>query len=147
MVKIGKIKGSDDPDRSRRIRGKGSRLPFSSGDYGREAPGRPYSSLSVLELKDRISSSGRNLVSSPSREGLTLYQELISEAIERAVRGGLSIHREKAFHPEPKVFTIIATVNAHLLDLAEEIRRSQVDTIRLANIVEEIKGLVADLIG
>lgn len=108
---------------------------------------RPHRGLGDEELKKRIGEQAKELIASPSATTLNLYRELIAEVIERAVDEGMEVRSEASFTPDPKVFTSITRVNARLLDLAEEVRKSEENTIRIAHIVEEIKGLVADLLG
>ncbi|MEP0814721.1 MAG: YaaR family protein [bacterium] len=147
MVKIEDAKGRAKPARGRQLFRAGSKLFHKADSYATASRARPYAGLADGELKERIDRQGRELVASSGERTLEDYRELIREALERAVGQGLELSRESSYSGDPKMFASITVVNSKLLDLAEEVRKTQAETIRLAKLVEEIKGLVADLLG
>ena len=107
---------------------------------------RPFKHLDAGQLMTEINEKGKDFVAAPSEDALASYRALIKEAIERAVASVLQVSREQSFSSSPKLFTIIAKIDTALLDLAEEVRDTQNGRIKIAGIVETIKGLVADIL-
>lgn len=145
LVKISKLDDHKKPLKgtSGAFRSRGLSIP-SEKHLKRDS--RAFSHLSNEKLLERIDSEGKDFVSAPSEETLQVYRSLVKEAIERAVSSGLKMAREHSFSTSPKLFTIITKIDAALLDLAEAVRASQNGRMKIAGIVEEIKGLVADII-
>ncbi len=146
MVKIGKL-GDSKTSAGGRSKAASERGMAAARDGLLHREPRPHKSLAAEKLLEKIDEEGKNFASAPSEAGLALYRSLVKEAIERAVAKGLKLDREKAhsYTSSPKLFTIIAKIDTALLDLAEQVRATQTKKMKLLGIVEEIKGLIANL--
>jgi uncharacterized protein YaaR (DUF327 family) len=147
MVRISDIGDTKKPRGKHRIVGKRvGRDESASFDLASERMERRFAGLADSELKSYVETAGRDFLSAPSQDRLTQYRDLLREVIERAVSGGLALAGERKFALDSKTFSVVIRINANLLELAEEIRRSELDRIRMGRLVEEMKGLVADLL-
>ena len=148
MVKIGEI---DDAKRARgkprAARARARRDESAAVDFDERRGARRFAALTGAELKARVDSAGRDFMAGPSDERLTEYRDLLREVIERAVTDGLAIAGERKYAPDPKTFSVITRINADIIELTEEIRRAEFDRIRIGRLIDELKGLVADLLG
>ncbi len=99
------------------------------------------------ELFIKIDEQSKVLLNSPIYENLLVYKELVQTFMRTTVRNlyRISTNSSGRTANSKKVYFVIEKVNERLAKLTEDILISQTDSIRIAQRLEEIKGLLVDL--
>ncbi|THB68034.1 MAG: DUF327 family protein [Spirochaetaceae bacterium] len=130
-----------------------SRL-FSSEQANAETDGlnalgaEPISQEEAEELFQSIQAAGEKLLQYPSREAVLEYQVLIRNLVGRAVRHGIVVEEfSSGSHVlKRKSFSLIKVVDQKLDQLAAGVLVTQRDQIQLLAKVQEIQGLLIDML-
>ena len=99
----------------------------------------------LREALERLSARGVELVNNPGRSTLEDYRSAVRNFLELAMQDALRVRAESQGVFSRKVFATITRVDINLAELTDEVISAQCSVIRLAKIVDEIKGLLIDL--
>ncbi len=112
-------------------------------EYEREAPGEP-----LEELLDDVTALGEALVAAPTLENVRRYRERIGHFMKYLVDHVLAIEERTsgANILKRKKYVLIKSVDGKLEALAREFLSGQRLSIDLAGRVNEINGLLVDLL-
>ncbi len=101
--------------------------------------------LDVL-LKE-VEKKGDQLLQSPTYPHLIEYKELVTIFIKNAIYGIWQVEERKEgrFVGKEKVHIILKKIDEELAKLTEDVLRAQIDPIRLAASIDDIRGLLVDL--
>lgn len=153
-----RIGGSSGPSRSfdRRAarRKKAESLPFDALLHRRveeavEAHGNYDEPSGPLEeLLDEIRELGSRLVANPTVETVRRYRQVVGAVLKRAVSGALAVRESSSGGNilRRKRFSTITVVNEKLEKLAAAVLASQKEQFDILRRVEEINGLLVDLL-
>ena len=99
----------------------------------------------LREALERLSERGVELVSNPGRGTLDGYKSAVRNFLELAMQDALKVRAESQGVFSRKVFATITRVDLSLAELTEEVISAQGSIIKVAKIVDDIKGLLVDL--
>ncbi len=99
------------------------------------------------ELLVKIDDHGKILMGSPIYENLLVYRELVQTFMRKALRDIYRINTTTSTKKlgSKKVYFIIEKINQNIALLTEEVISSQANPIKLAERLDELKGLLIDL--
>mgnify|MGYP000073686002 CR=1 FL=1 len=102
----------------------------------------------IEDLKDRIFRQGENIKRKADISEFMQYRRLIAELLEAAAGNAYACTKTSTFDARGRrnVFVLIKTVNARLDEMAQEILSEQKDNIRLLEMVDDIRGLLLDIL-
>ncbi len=100
------------------------------------------------QLLDNVYEVGEELKSSPTVENIRRYKEVIADFIDFIVDESIMLEEKVSGVKilKRKRFTLVKVINTKLESLAAEVLRTQRDQLRILSQIEEINGLLVDLI-
>ncbi|QMU99044.1 DUF327 family protein [Borrelia sp. A-FGy1] len=103
----------------------------------------------IKNILDEINDIGEKLLSEPSRQNVIFYKKTIAEFFSIILSSSISIKEQKGGSCEeikrPK-YRIIRVINEKLDKLAYSVLQSQVSQVELLSSLEEIQGLLVNLL-
>jgi len=136
-------------DRKRRLgasapRGAGEGKP---GEFSRLL-GSPAADEALEELLDEVSESGERLHESQSLENIRAFRESVKRFLGYVVKHALEVdeHVSGANILKRKKFTLVKVIDRKLESLAAAVLAGQADQMEILRRVDEIRGLVVDLV-
>ena len=101
-------------------------------------------------LVDEVHSRGESLKEKPTYENIRVYKEAVRKFLSYVIENTLEVETKEGarFNPMKKQrrYTIIKSIDEKLERLASGIMQSQVAQLEILRRVEEINGLVVDLL-
>ncbi len=99
-------------------------------------------------LVDDITVSGKKLIEHMDLKDLKHYRSLIGEFINEVVTHSHKFTRENFLdrRGRHRVYGIVKVINQDLDDLAQELLKNEKDTIKVLDKIDEINGLLLDLL-
>jgi uncharacterized protein YaaR (DUF327 family) len=133
---------------SRRTREAGAKKPRpveapAQADDRQSPPDRMPPHIRLL--LERLSEKGVQLVNEPSREALEAYKEAVREFLRVTMEEATKVRAETPGIFSRTIFATITRVDVGLAELADEVMSAQCSIIRVAKILDDIKGLLIDL--
>lgn len=112
------------------------------------APGGPVNSQEADELFQSIQAAGEQVKQFPSGENIAAYTKLVQGLVQRVVREGLVVeeHSSGSHILKRKSFSLVQVINNKLVELADGVAATQREQFQLLAKVEEIQGLLVDLL-
>jgi Uncharacterized protein conserved in bacteria len=101
----------------------------------------------VKVLADKIESQGKKLGKKADIRELKVYKQLISEFLDEAVSHSHSFMKKNFLdrRGRHRVYAIIKKINEGLIELTNEVLKSQQDNISILKKLDDIRGLILDL--
>jgi uncharacterized protein YaaR (DUF327 family) len=132
------VAGSTQPGPGQGVEFSRHMMNFSEAQY------RKY----IEDLKDRINRQGDAVKQRADIGAFLQYRKLIAELLEVAAGNAYACTRTSAFDAKGRrnVFVLIKQVNAKLDEMAQQILTEQQDTIRLLEMVDDVRGLLLDIL-
>ena len=133
--------------RAAAIRNKADGGPAGFFDIVKEAEDR-----NVVErlraLADRISEQGEKLSEKIDIKELRAYKRLISDFMDEAVANSRKFSKQSFLdrRGRHKVYAVIKKVNEELDDLTLEVLRDEKDRLKILKKLDDIKGLILDIL-
>jgi uncharacterized protein YaaR (DUF327 family) len=102
----------------------------------------------IEDLKERIFRQGETMKKRADIGQYTQYRKLIAELLAVVAGNAYACTRDSVFDAKGRrnVFLLIKKVNARLDELAQQILSEQSDNIRLLKMVDDIRGLLVDIL-
>ena len=102
----------------------------------------------IDKLKEDIIRQGDVLKQKTDISELQKYRGLITELINETVSNSFACKTTTSFDPSGRrrVFVVIRNINEKLDALTQEVLSDQKDNIKLASTVDDIRGLLVDLL-
>lgn len=104
----------------------------------------------VVFLKDRVTTSGDRLVDSMTEDAFVEYRRAVSQLMKYVVKYSFEIEqlagRRNRRTNKERIFVQVRIIDEKLNNLAAEILANQADTFLLLKRVEEIRGLLVDVL-
>jgi uncharacterized protein YaaR (DUF327 family) len=100
------------------------------------------------DLKDRIFRQGETIKKKADIREYMQYRKLIAELLEVVAGNAYACAKTSAFDAKGRrnVFLLVKKVNVRLDEMAQQILAEQSDNIRLLEMVDDIRGLLVDLL-
>jgi uncharacterized protein YaaR (DUF327 family) len=139
--KAGKAQGAAKPAKA----GEASGAPFVEAI--RDAEDRGVVDR-LRGLADKIAAQGDKLLDKVDIRELHAYKKLISEFMDEAVGNSRQFSKQSFLdrRGRHKVFAVIKKVNEELDELTREVLSEEKDRIRMLKRLDDIKGLILDII-
>ena len=101
----------------------------------------------MAALAHRIDEQGRQLVQKADIRELQKYRELVGEFIREIVSNSYAFDKENSYEARRrhKVFATVNKINVKLEELAQEMLFAQADNLAILNKVDDIRGLILDI--
>ncbi|AYE36131.1 DUF327 domain-containing protein [Borrelia turcica IST7] len=103
----------------------------------------------IKNMLDEINDIGEKLLSEPSRQNVIFYKKTIAEFLSIVLSSSISLKEQKGGSSgevkRPK-YRIIRIINEKLDKLAYSVLQNQVSQIKLLSSLEEIQGLLVNLL-
>ena len=98
-------------------------------------------------LVHKIDEQGQQLVKKADIKELQKYRELISEFIKEMVSSSYTFNKENSYEARRrhKVFATVNKINTKLEELAQEMLTAQAGNLDILNKVDDIRGLILDI--
>ncbi|HAW49335.1 TPA: hypothetical protein DCX16_00050 [bacterium] len=105
--------------------------------------------VELSKLIVQIEQKGKELLKSPTYENLLDYKELISVFIKQAISSIWQVEERKVgrFVKTQKVQIILKKIDEKMLELTEAVLKKEKEPLILASRIDEIQGLLIDLLG
>lgn len=102
----------------------------------------------VVALMNEISEQGKRISKHTDVKDMRKYRQLIKEFINEVVYRSHEFSRENFLDKRGRhrVYGIVRLVDENLDKLAEELLKDEKDNISILNLVDEIRGLLLDII-
>ena len=102
----------------------------------------------IKDLKDRIFRQGETIKKKADIGEYIQYRKLIAELLEVVAGNAYTCIQDSAFNAKGRrnVFFLIKKINNRLDEMAQQILSEQSDNIRLLKMVDEIRGLLVDIL-
>ena len=102
----------------------------------------------LLELKDKITKQGIILSERADVQELQRYRAMVSEFLSESMRFIYAFNRESFFNSagQHQVLSTVKKVDEKLERLTSEVLSEQQDNIKIANIIDDIRGLILDVL-
>jgi len=104
----------------------------------------------IEELLDSLHSRGEQLKENPTMESIKEYKKAVSDFLQYIVKNAFQAERIEGsrFHPLKKQYgyTLIQVINKKLDSLATGILQSQYSQLDILRRVDEINGMIVDLL-
>jgi uncharacterized protein len=99
-------------------------------------------------LKNSIFAQGEIVKDNADISAFVIYRKLLAQLLNEVASNAYVTSRTGAFDSKGrhKVFIVIKSVNKKLDDMAREILSQQSDSIKLLQMVDDIRGLLVDML-
>ncbi|AHH10406.1 DUF327 family protein [Borrelia coriaceae] len=115
-------------------------IVFENGEFNIEL---------IKDMLDKINDIGERLLSEPSRQNVIVYKKTIGEFLSIVLSFSISLKEQKGGNngelKRPK-YRIIKIINEKLDRLAYSVLQNQISQIKLLSSLEEIQGLLVNLL-
>jgi uncharacterized protein YaaR (DUF327 family) len=120
----------------------------SRGPAAFDLAGLPFSEADVETLLDEVHQAGDRLKDNPSVELVQSYKKAVRDFMHRVVEGSYDLEEKSSGGSilKRKKFYRIAVIDEALERLAAEILRNQRDKLEILRRVDEINGMLVDLL-
>lgn len=102
----------------------------------------------INEMVSRIVQQGEKLGKKVDVRELKIYKRLISEFLDEAVGNSFRFSKQNLLdrRGRHKVYANIKQINTELENLTREILQGEKDNIRILQSIEDIRGLIVDIV-
>ncbi|MBB6043001.1 YaaR family protein [Borreliella yangtzensis] len=103
----------------------------------------------IKNMLDGINEIGERLLSEPSRQNVIFYKKVISEFLSIVISSSVCLKEQKGGRlgdPKRPKYRIIKIINDKLDKLAYSVLQNQMTQIKLLDSIEEIQGLLVNLL-
>ena len=102
----------------------------------------------LADLLHKIDEQGQRLATKADIGELQKYRELLSEFIREIVSNSYAFNKENSYEARRrhKVFATVNKINAKLEELAQEMLLAQATNLDILNKVDDIRGLILDIL-
>lgn len=103
---------------------------------------------SLKKMAEDIIKQGERLSQRVDIAELKAYKRMVSEFLNEAVRGFAKFSKENHMdrRGRHRIYTTVKKVNAKLEELTEEILKQEKDNLKIIGRIEDIRGLILDII-
>lgn len=98
-------------------------------------------------LAQRIAQQGHVVAERLDLAELHKYRELVGELLNTAAGGCFAFEKSEAFDNwgRPRSFAAVRSIDKKLEEMTAEILKDQADTLRILELVDDIRGLIVDM--
>jgi uncharacterized protein YaaR (DUF327 family) len=102
----------------------------------------------IAEMMQTISEQGKRLSQRADMQEFIRYRELIAALMHEVVSNAFAFKRRNAFDARgrQRIFVLVHKVNAKLDEMARGMLEEQKDNLRILKDIEEIRGMLVDML-
>lgn len=102
----------------------------------------------IKVLADKITDQGKKLSKKADIRDLKIYKQLISEFLDEAVAHSHNFTKKSFLdrRGRHRVYAIIRKINEELIELTNAVLKSEQDNISILKKLDDIRGLILDLL-
>lgn len=102
----------------------------------------------LKQMASDIIKQGERLTEKVDISELKIYKKMISEFLDEAVRGFAKFSKESYMdrRGRHRIYSVVKKVNKNLEELTQEILKSEKDHLKILAKVEDIRGLILDIL-
>lgn len=102
----------------------------------------------LRELADKIDTQAEKLTKRADIREFEKYRQLIKEFLDEVVSNGYAFNKENSFgtRGRHRFFATVKTIDEKLDEMAKEIISDQAENIDLVHKIDDIRGLILDMI-
>lgn len=105
----------------------------------------------IVFLKDRVTMAGDQLTDKMTGDAFAEYRKAVGQLMKFVIKNSYELEQHKRLpdrrtHREKAPFVNIEVINSRLDQLASDILANQADKLKLLKKVEEIQGLIVDML-
>lgn len=102
----------------------------------------------IKDMVDKIDRQGKLLAGRADLAELMRYKELIAALLNETVENGYSFRKENVFdhRGRRKVYATVIKINQKLEELTQAVLKQNADQIDIMSRVDEIRGLIIDVL-
>lgn len=102
----------------------------------------------IRTLADKIQSQGKKLEKKADIRDLKVYKQLISEFLDEAIAHSHKFTKKNYLdrRGRHRVYAIINKINQELIELTNEVLKAEQDNLSILKKLEDIRGLILDLL-
>lgn len=102
----------------------------------------------IAELVEEVTRQGKVLSGRADIREFVKYRELISDLMHDVVSNAYAFSKQNAFDARGRhrIYAVVHKVNAKLDELAKEVLKEQQDNLRILENIEDIRGLLVDML-
>ena len=102
----------------------------------------------ITELVNKINAQGKSISQRADVVGIQRYRALVQELMHNVVSNGYAFNKQGSldYRGRQRIFTTIEKVNDKLDELMSEFLNGQSDQIRVMGKIDEIRGLLVDMV-
>lgn len=102
--------------------------------------------LEFDKLVEEITRQGALFAKNPTHERLGLYKSMIKDFLKYVTEHMLQVEHHTGGRLKQKIYTVTTIIDEKLNDLATYVMSQQADNIQLLSTLDEIRGLLIDLV-
>lgn len=149
-MKVAGIKGAPpSAGGARELEGKPN-LPQVQHAFARQLTDLTHQQLEqrAYEQLEEIRQQGERLAKRADMQELQKYRNMVSQMLDDVVSGAYSFQKSGRFDARGRhrMFAIVKKVNSRLDELARQMISEQKENLQLLDAVDDIRGLLVDLI-
>lgn len=142
-----------------RLDGVSSRKAMGSGNPLESTENRSFDDLlqesryrtaeeQLTQILHEIDEQGKKLARKMTLSDLYQYKKLVSQFLDKAVEGMLQFSKQDFFDRRGRhnIYGLIKKVNEKLEDLTKEVLQTQNDNLVVLNHIDDIRGLLMDML-
>lgn len=102
----------------------------------------------LKQMAEEIAKQGERLAKHVDIAELKAYKRMVSEFLNEAVRGSTRFSKESFLdrRGRHRIYAIIRSINENLEKLTEEVLKSERNHLEILGRIEDIRGLILDLV-
>ncbi len=119
-----------------------------SGEEGGSSTEAPFSGEALEKLLDAVHESGDRLKENPTVDVVQAYKKAVRDFVHHVVERSYSVEQKSSGRNVLKrnIYYRVAVIDESLERLAAEILRNQRDKLEILRRVDEINGMIVDLL-
>ncbi|MDH4127729.1 MAG: YaaR family protein [Spirochaetota bacterium] len=120
-------------------------IPLEKGSFAQEIKNNYRSQLEgeISDLIEKLEISGKRFSENPNVDNLTIYKKNVQSFLSFATKNSYQI---KEVYGRRVDYKIVNTINSKLEELSQQVISQEVPRMSLLAKIDEIRGLIIDLI-
>jgi uncharacterized protein YaaR (DUF327 family) len=102
--------------------------------------------LEFEELVEEIARQGKRFAKNPTQELLKLYKSMIKDFLQYVTKHMLQVEHRTGGKMKQKIYTVTTVIDEKLKDLTVLVMSQQANNIHLLSTLDEIRGILIDLV-
>ena len=102
--------------------------------------------LEFEELVEEIARQGKRFAKNPTQELLILYKSMVKDFLQYVTKHMLQVEHRAGGKLKQKLYSVTTVIDKKLEDLTAQVMSQQANNIQLLSTLDEIRGILIDLV-